>query len=162
MNDHDAMKRAYAVARSAKAHGNHPFGAVLVLDGKIVLEAENTVHTDHDPTGHAETNLMRQVGKQLWNDDQLARAVMVTSTEPCVMCCGACYWTGIRTIVYGFPESGLARLTGSDHPENPTLLLPCRTLYQTAQVESQFTIRGPLLEDEGRAVHGDFWEAGSK
>ena len=60
--------------------------------------------------------------------------------------------------VYGFPEAGLARLTGADHPDNPTLLLPCRTLYQTANVLSQFTIRGPMLEEQGRAVHGDLWE----
>ena len=31
MNDRDAMERAYEVARSARANGNHPFGAVLVL-----------------------------------------------------------------------------------------------------------------------------------
>ena len=38
----------------------------------------------------------------------------------------------------------------------------CRTLYQMANVLSQFTIRGPVLEEQGRAVHGDFWEAGKK
>lgn len=160
MDDESALVRqAYGVARSARAHGNHPFGAILVLDSNVILRAENTVVTDRDPTGHAETNLMRKLGKLQLSPDEKKRAIMVTSTEPCVMCCGACYWAGVRSIVYGFPEDGLRQLTGKDHPGNPTLLLPCRRLYETASVLSQFDIRGPILPDEGRAVHGDFWQS---
>ena len=157
MDDESAMKRAYEVARSARAHGNHPFGAILLLDGQVLLEAENTVVTDKDPTGHAETNLMRKLGRQQLSKDQLKRVVLVTSTEPCVMCCGAAYWARVRTIVYGFPEEGLRQLTGKDGSK-PSLLLPCQRLYETANVLSQFEIRGPILLEEGKAVHGDFWE----
>ena len=41
MNEFDAhLRRAIKVAADARAHGNHPFGAVLVApDGAIVLEA---------------------------------------------------------------------------------------------------------------------------
>lgn len=158
IKDEDFLKQAYAVARSARSHGNHPFGAIAVLDDRVVAKAENTVNTDKDPTGHAETNLMRKIGNMEMPRPDLERVVMYTSTEPCVMCCGATYWAGVRTIVYGFPETGLASLTGSDHPENPTLLMPCRKVYEGASVLPQFTIRGPMLEDEGRTVHGNFWE----
>ena len=50
-------RQAIELARQARAAGNHPFGALLVLDGDVVASAQNTVHTDRDPTAHAETNL---------------------------------------------------------------------------------------------------------
>ena len=37
------MRRAIALSKSAVAHGNEPFGAVLVKDGEIVYENENQI-----------------------------------------------------------------------------------------------------------------------
>jgi hypothetical protein len=46
---HLLMGRALDLARQARAHGNHPFGALLAdADGKVRLEAENTVVTEGD------------------------------------------------------------------------------------------------------------------
>jgi tRNA(Arg) A34 adenosine deaminase TadA len=60
MADEDLLRRAFELAYRARAHGNHPFGAVLVnADGTIALDAENTVVTDGDCTAHAELNLIR-------------------------------------------------------------------------------------------------------
>jgi tRNA(Arg) A34 adenosine deaminase TadA len=58
---HQALiRRALELARQARDHGNHPFGALLAdASGRVRLEAENTVVTERDCTGHAETNLMR-------------------------------------------------------------------------------------------------------
>ena len=42
--------QAIDLAHQARLAGNHPFGALLVLDGHLVLTAKNTVWTDHDPT----------------------------------------------------------------------------------------------------------------
>ena len=54
------LRTAIELARQAREHGNHPFGALLVdKDNKVLLQAENTVVTGRDCTGHAETNLMR-------------------------------------------------------------------------------------------------------
>src|SRR5205085_4758795 len=54
------LRRAIAIAQQARDHGNHPFGALLVdAQQQVILEAENTVVTEQDCTGHAETNLMR-------------------------------------------------------------------------------------------------------
>jgi tRNA(Arg) A34 adenosine deaminase TadA len=59
-NDRQHLRRALELARQARRHGNHPFGALLVdAEGNAVLEAENTVNTDRDVTAHAETNLVR-------------------------------------------------------------------------------------------------------
>ncbi len=58
-DDDQYLLAAIELAWQARKHGNHPFGALLVdADGKIVAEAENTVVTGRDCTGHAETNLI--------------------------------------------------------------------------------------------------------
>ncbi len=60
-NDLKLIRLAIDVARRARENGNHPFGAVLADDqGHVLIEAENTVVTSQDCTGHAEANLMRQ------------------------------------------------------------------------------------------------------
>ena len=85
------MGAAIAMAQSSVTKGNHPFGAVLVLDGEIVCTAENTVHSDNDATCHAESNLCSIANKQL-SVEQRKQATLYTSTEPCPMCSGAIYW----------------------------------------------------------------------
>ena len=59
---------------------------------------------------------------------ELGAYTLVTSCEPCAMCAGAIYWSGIGTVVYGLPESGLRALTGDD-PDIPTLSHPCRLVF---------------------------------
>lgn len=150
------MRRAIEVAISAREHGNHPFGAVLVDPaGLIVLEAENTVVTTHDVTGHAETNLVRMASAAIPHDE-LPGYSLVTSTEPCAMCTGAIYWAGIGRVVYGLPETALLEMTG-DHPENPTLDLPCRQVLATGSRPTE--VVGPLLQDEAAVPHHGFWTA---
>jgi len=149
------MLRAIAVARSARDRGNHPFGAVLVDgEGRVVLEAENTVVTHRDATGHAETNLVRLASNHM-DRDELAAAPLVTSCEPCAMCSGAIYWAGIGAVVYGLPETDLLAMTGT-HPENPTLALPCREVFAAGSRDVEVT--GPMLEEQAAAVHDGFWD----
>ena len=51
---------AIGLSRQAIAHGNFPFAALLVDEhGSVLLEAENTVNSARDSTGHSEINLMR-------------------------------------------------------------------------------------------------------
>jgi hypothetical protein len=46
-----------------------------------------------------------------------------------------------------------------DHPENPTLELPCRVVFAAGQRGVE--IIGPLLEDEAAALQAGFWNRGS-
>jgi len=148
------MRRAIALADRARGGGNHPFGALLAdVDGRILLEAGNTVVTQHDVTGHAETNLVSAATRR-FETDELASTTLVTSCEPCAMCSGALYWSGIGALVYGLSETGLLALTGDD-PENPTLDLPCRTVLGAGQ--RAIAVTGPMLEDEAAASHAGFW-----
>ena len=43
MNDEVFMKQAIQLSRQAVAHGNEPFGAVLVKDGQVVFTNENQI-----------------------------------------------------------------------------------------------------------------------
>jgi tRNA(Arg) A34 adenosine deaminase TadA len=148
------LLQAVAVAADSRAHGNHPFGALLVdHDGRVLLTAENTVLTGSDATGHAETNLVRQA-TAAYSPDALAQATLYASTEPCAMCAGAIYWSGIGAVVYALAETELYELTGDD-PSNPTLLLPCRTVFAAGRRE--VTVAGPFDLEQARDVHAGFW-----
>lgn len=151
------MRRAFALAQSARAKGNHPFGAVLCdLDGTIVLEAENTVGTENDVTCHAEQNLMSAASRK-FSQEKLGSLVMVTSTEPCAMCAGATFWTGVRAVVYGLPETALCAMCTSDaSPTPPVLNLPCERVFASCPGHPTLVV-GPILEDEARLPHEGFW-----
>src|SRR5215208_1192535 len=89
------LKTSISVAWQARENGNHPFGAVLVDErNRVVLQAENTVVTGRDATGHAETNLVR-LATQQFLPEQLMHYTLYSSTEPCAMCAGAIYWSEI-------------------------------------------------------------------
>ena len=89
-----------------------------------------------------------------FNPVQLRDATLYSSAEPCAMCAGAIYWSGISRVVYALSEERLLSLTGN-HPENPTLSLPCREVFARGQREIE--VAGPMLEDEAAVPHEDFW-----
>jgi tRNA(Arg) A34 adenosine deaminase TadA len=154
LDDAKLLRRSFEVAKRAQAHGNHPFGAILVgPDGQVLLERENGYLPGRDMTGHAERVLATDAC-QAFPPDLLSRCTLYTSAEPCAMCAGAMYWAGIGRVVYGLSEKRLKAITG-DHPENPTLDLPCRTVFAAGQRSTE--VVGPLLEDEGAALHEAFW-----
>jgi tRNA(Arg) A34 adenosine deaminase TadA len=147
------LRQAITVSERSRADGNHPFGAVLVINDEVVLEAANTVRTTRDATGHAETNLLRQASMTI-PAALLANATLYSSCEPCAMCAGALYWTGIRRLVYALSEERLYALTGANN-ENPTMRLPCREVLSRGQ--RQIEVAGPALEDEAARAHLGFW-----
>lgn len=147
--EEEFLRRAIGLARQARENGNHPFGALLVLDGREILAAENSVKTDRNPTSHAETNLIQKAILELSPQD-LARATLYTSCEPCAMCSGAIYWAGVRKIVYALSSEELAGLAGAD------FLVPCRELFATARESVE--VAGPLLREEAIKVHKGYWD----
>ena len=153
-SDEELLHQAVAVAHAARDHGNHPFGALLVTaDGEVALRAENTVVTERDATGHAETNLVR-LASPSFSRAELSQMSLYSSAEPCAMCAGAVYWSGIGRVVFALAETELLGLTGDD-PENPTLSLPCREVFAAGQ--RPITVVGPYDLSAAVAVHQDFW-----
>lgn len=149
------LRHAIELASASRARGRHPFAAVVVdADGAVIAEkGNNSMPPEGDPTQHAELTAAA-ASTHLRAPGDLARATLYTSAEPCAMCTGAVYWTGIGRIVYALSEKRLATLTGDD-PENPTMDLPCREV--AARGQRPVEIVGPLLEDEAAEAHADFW-----
>lgn len=147
------IHKVIEVARLAREHGNHPFGALLIDPyGKLLLSAENTVVTDQDCTAHAELNLVRKASR-LYDRDYLADCTLYASTEPCPMCAGAIFWCNIRKVVFGLSETSLYQLIDPDSEE--ILPLSCREVFNKG--EKRIDVLGPLLENEARQVHLGFW-----
>ncbi len=149
------LRAAVEVARRAREAGNHPFGAVLAAaDGTVLAEAENTVTTARDVTGHAELNLVR-TASGCYGEQELETCTLYSSTEPCAMCAGAIYWSGIGRVVYALAEARLGEMTGAD-AENPTMHLSARTVLAAGQ--RAIVVEGPVEMPEAEAVHAGFWD----
>lgn len=156
-HDLTMLRRAFAVAQAARDAGEHPFGAILVgPDGAVLMEQGNAYNAEgQDMTAHAERMLATRASRR-WRPDVLAGCTMFTSGEPCAMCSGAIYWAGIGRVVFGQAERDIKAVTGN-HPENPTLDLPCRTVF--AHGQRQVVVKGPLLAEEASALQAGFWTA---
>ena len=136
------------------AMGRHPFGALLLApDGETVLAEQGNI----DTVNHAESTLARTAAANS-PGEYLARCTLATTFEPCAMCAGTIYWAGIGRVLYGAEETSLLALTG-DHPENPTLSLPCRDVL--ARGQRQVEVIGPVseVEEEMIETHKGFWQS---
>src|SRR3982074_240716 len=153
--DEHFLRRSFEVARRALPHGNPPFGAILVdRNGNVLIETENGYMPAHDGTAHAERLLATQACTTL-SPELLKDATLYSSAEPCAMCAGAIYWAGIGRLVYGLSEHRLRAVTGN-HPENPTLDVACRGVFESGHRATESA--GPMLEDEAEAVHAGAWQ----
>jgi tRNA(Arg) A34 adenosine deaminase TadA len=151
------LRRANQVAQHTKAQGHHPFGAILVApDGETVLLEQGNL----DTVNHAEATLARLAYAQ-FGPEYLWHCTLYTTVEPCAMCAGTQYWANIGRLVYGVSEARLLELTGSD-PQNPTLNLPCRAVFERGQKAIQ--VWGPVAEVEAEilALHHEFWQSGDR
>jgi len=157
------LRQTFTLAQETRQAGRHPFAAIVVdAAGEVIAEAgNNSLPPAGDPTQHAELVAAGQAARALAarKDSQaaLAGCTLYTNAEPCAMCAGAIYWTGIGRVVYGISEQQLLSITGN-HPENPTLSLPCRQVFAAGQRVTD--VVGPCLEDEAVLVHEGFWTAG--
>ncbi len=151
--DQAHMREVFAIARRARAHGNRPFGAMLVAgNGAVLAVAENSQVTDEQMLAHAEMNLLRRAVKDFSPDD-LAIATLYTNAEPCAMCAGAIFWSGIGRLVFGLSGDRLHRMSGF----SPRMLVPsARDVLVRAG--RQIEIVGPVFESEAEEIfkEGEF------
>lgn len=118
------MRRAIALSREHMQGGaGGPFGAVVVLDGKIVGEGWNQVTSANDPTAHAEVTAIRDACRRL-GTFSLKGAVLYTSCEPCPMCLAATYWARIGHFFYGNDRADAAEIGFDDAFLYAELALP--------------------------------------
>ena len=107
------LEQAINEAKSGMKKGDGgPFGAVIVMNGKVIAKAHNTVLKDNDPTAHAEINAIRKASKKIKNFD-LSKCEIYTTCEPCPMCYSAIYWARIKKVTFGATRAD-AKAAGFD------------------------------------------------
>ncbi len=97
------MKAALDLAVRARAMGEVPVGAVVVLEGRVIGSGHNASMARSDPTAHAEVLAIREASASLGNY-RLIGATLYCSVEPCLMCLGAALHARIARVVYGAPD----------------------------------------------------------
>jgi tRNA(Arg) A34 adenosine deaminase TadA len=113
------MNECLALARRAIDLGEVPIASVVArADGRIVGWGWNELKAKRDRTMHAEIAAFRDAaGRYPTDADDL---VLASTLEPCIMCTGAAYLCGVRTIVYGLrapADSGMDRIKPPSSPE---------------------------------------------
>ena len=97
--DAELLRVTLEQAREAGRAGDHPYGAVIVTGQGTVTE-RNRVESTPDPTAHSEVMALRSAARR-WGLPALAGATLVTSFEPCPMCCAAILEAGVTRLVIG-------------------------------------------------------------
>jgi tRNA(Arg) A34 adenosine deaminase TadA len=101
MYDEKFMRRAIELsAQAIGQEGAKPYGAVVVLNGKIVGEGLNQSAKNYDPTSHGEVEAVRDACRNLKTQD-LSGAELYTSCEPCSVCVATMIMAGIGKMYYG-------------------------------------------------------------
>ncbi len=106
-----------------------------------MAEGCNQIYVLSDPTAHAENALIRDYC-QKHKIMNLEGYTLYCSTEPCMLCSGAVFWTCVSRIVYSVSQKMLGNITGSTKTD-------CRTLLKA---HPWIEIVGPALSEEGLKV----------
>jgi tRNA(Arg) A34 adenosine deaminase TadA len=154
VNDSSLLSRAFELAAEARSEGDHPFGALLAVDGEIIAEASNRVNRDHDVTAHAETQLVRILERENLLS-KLPSGTVYASCEPCPMCVGAMFWAGARRVVYGLSSHRLAKLAAPPGAEPSGFQITAAEIGERCTPPMMFS--GPQRQDEAASAHLGFW-----
>jgi len=114
------MQFALNEAMHAGNEDEVPIGAVVVIKNKIIARGHNQTERLNDATAHAEmialTSAFTYLGSKYLTD-----ACLYVTIEPCLMCCGALYWSKIGRVVYGAGDekNGFSHITKPNWPFHP-------------------------------------------
>lgn len=106
------MRLALDLAGQARAAGEVPVGAVVVLDDEVIGRGFNQPISQHDPTAHAEIRAIRDAAARLGNY-RLPGSTLVVTVEPCTMCAGALIHARIARLVFGAREPRAGAVTST-------------------------------------------------
>lgn len=151
--DETFMAEAIELARQAVAHGNEPFGALLVKDGEIVFMNKNQIYSRSDPTFHAEAGLLRRFCQETQITD-LSGYTLYSNCEPCFMCAGAMVWMKVGRLVYGASDMDLCALLGEEGSRC------CETVF--SQSPHTPGVTAGILRDESLKIMAEYFAAHKK
>ena len=140
MSDEDYMRLAIQEARLALKEGNRPIGCVLVLNNKVVSKGHNKIYSSHNRLAHAEIIALETAKDTLF--ENMGKATLYTTYEPCPMCLGACIICRLKKVVFGVDLDD----SGATHLKDAFPLSFSQTEFQTEFV-------GGILQDECEQVY---------
>lgn len=151
-DDTTFIRQSIELSHEARRKGNEPYGAVLVSkSGTVLAHGENDTVTRGDPTGHAESNAIREAAER-HGPEALVGATMYASGEPCPMCAAACFHARIGRIVFAVSGATIRTMAPADRP---------RLALTSHEVASRATppmvVDGPVAEEEGKAAFEGFF-----
>ena len=119
-DDEYFMKEALREAQLAYDGDEVPVGAVVVWGTRIIARGHNQVEQLNDSTAHAEMIAMTAAFNAL-GSKYLPEASLYVTLEPCLMCCGAMYWSKLGRVVFGAADAknGYRRTTADNWPFHP-------------------------------------------
>src|SRR6185437_8465971 len=140
------MRLALEQAKSARAAGEVPVGAVLVGDDRVIAAGANRPITSNDPTAHAEIEALRSGGRAL-GSYRLTDTTLYVTLEPCAMCAMAIVHARVRRLVFGAwdPRAGAA---GS-----------VTDIFALAGLNHRVDVFGGVLMEECASLLRDFFSA---
>ena len=124
MSDEQYMQQAIRDAQKAFDIDEVPVGAIIVMNDSIIAKAHNQVELLNDSTAHAEILALTTAFNSL-GSKYLPDATLYVTVEPCLMCCGALYWSKIGRIVFGAfdDKNGYRKTTGDNNPFHPKTVI---------------------------------------
>jgi tRNA(adenine34) deaminase len=142
--DERHMRAALREAEKARAKGEVPIGAVIVLDGRVIARGHNLKELKRDATAHAELVALRKAQRKSANW-RITGATVYVTLEPCPMCLSALIQSRVARIVYGAADPVMGAC-GSKvdltavHTANPNVV-----------------VEGGLRAEACKQVIDDFW-----
>ena len=139
------MKLAYEQAKISELNGEVPVGALYYDEGQVTAVSGNVSIANHDPSGHAEINVLRKAAKIKKN--HRTGGTLVVTLEPCVMCMGAIIQARVDTLIFGAydPRSGAA---GSAF-----------NLSDSYKLNHTIKVIGGVMESQCRELMQDFFRS---
>ena len=150
LEHHGRIREVIAIANRARARGNRPFGALLIsAEGERLATGENNQLTDGQVLAHAEMVLLHEAAKR-YGPEVMARSTIYTSAEPCAMCAGAIFWSGVGRLVFGLSGERLHELADM----TPDMLV-ASAREVLARAGREVEVVGPVLESEALTLFAD-------
>ena len=145
MNDEHWMRRALQLAERARAEGEVPVGAILVMGDDCIGEGWNRSISAHDPSAHAEIAALRG-GAALLQNYRLPGAITVRDPGNPAPCAPERFILArIKRLVYAAadPRTGAA---GSVF-----------NILESAQLNHRVELTGGILEQEAAKLLQTFF-----
>lgn len=141
------MPLALTEARAAAQRGEVPVGAVITdPTGRIIAASGNRTRERHDPTAHAEIEVIRAACAEARSERLPGYRLWVT-LEPCPMCAAAISAARIATLYYGADDP---RMGGVRHGAR---------VFDQAQCHHRPEIHDGIAAEESRTILRDFFTA---